>query len=287
MRDDAVTVAALLDAAAARLGDTLGLARREARLEARALAAFAWKVPPAWTLAHDTDLPDPSRRAAFTALLAARLAGRPLAYLTGQREFYGRDFMVTPDVLIPRPDTELLIDLALARLPANTTGHVLDLGTGSGCLAITLACERPAARVTAVDRSPAALAVARGNAGRCGANVEFLESDWFTGLAGRRFDLVVANPPYIAAADPHLAHGDVRHEPLAALVSGPDGLDDLTQLIQAAARHLEPGGSLLLEHGWNQAVAVRARLTATGYGGVKSWNDLAGIARVSGGHMSK
>jgi release factor glutamine methyltransferase len=287
VRREAATVAGLLDDATARLATALSLDKREARLEARVLAAFAWDVSPAWLIAHDSDAPASDQIAAFDRLLTRRLAGEPVAYLTGTREFYGRPFLVSPDVLIPRPETELLVELALARMPRDRAVDVLDLGTGSGCIAITLALERPLARVTAVDRSSGALAVARRNAGRLDADVEFLASDWFAALAGRRFDLIVGNPPYIAAADPHLARGDVRFEPLTALAAGRDGLDDLRRLTAAACVHLKPGGTVLLEHGYDQADAVRTLLQACGIAQPQSWNDLAGIARVSGGKLSE
>ncbi|MBC2738971.1 peptide chain release factor N(5)-glutamine methyltransferase [Thiobacillus sp.] len=287
MACEAATVASLLDDAATRIGATLGLDTREARLEARVLAAFAWGVAPAWLIAHDTDLPDQAQLAQFRTLLARRLVGEPIAYLTGAREFYGRSFRVSPDVLIPRPDTELLVERALAHMPGDQAVEVLDLGTGSGCIAITLALERPLARVTAVDRSDAALAAAKNNGSILNASVEFLTSDWFSALAGRRFDLIVGNPPYIAAADPHLARGDVRFEPLSALASGPDGLDDLRRLIAAAPGHLKPGGVLLVEHGYDQANAVQALLQAAGFSHPQSWPDLSSIYRVSGGNLSE
>jgi release factor glutamine methyltransferase len=281
------TVAALLDAAAARLGTALGLDRREARLETKTLAAFAWRVASAWLIAHDRDAVETDRVTRFEALLARRLAGEPVAYITGVREFYGRPFRVTPAVLIPRPDTELLVEQALARLPPEAPCAVLDLGTGSGCIAVTLALERPNARVSAVDRAADALAIARENAARLGAAVEWLAGDWFGALDGRRFDIIVGNPPYVAANDPHLARGDVRFEPAGALASGADGLDDLRHLITHAPRHLQAGGSLLLEHGYDQAEAVRACLAAHAYTDIASWTDLAGIARVSGGKLSE
>jgi release factor glutamine methyltransferase len=283
----AATVAGLLDEATARIAAALGLEKREARLEARVLAAFAWNVSPAWMIAHDTDALNEGQATQFEALLGRRLAGEPIAYLTGTREFYGRPFQVSPDVLIPRPDTELLVELALARLPPEQPMEVLDLGTGSGCIAITLALERPLARVTAVDRSVDALAIAQHNADKLNARVDFLTSDWFGALAERRFDLIVGNPPYIAAADPHLARGDVRFEPLTALAAGHDGLDDLRQLTATACAHLKPGGTLLLEHGYDQAGAVRALLLDNGIPHPQSWADLAGIARVSGGNLSE
>jgi release factor glutamine methyltransferase len=266
---------------------TLGLGKREARLEARVLAAFAWNVSPAWLIAHDTDLLSDAQTAQFQMLLSRRLAGEPVAYLTGTREFYGRPFQVSPAVLIPRSDTELLVELALVRIPADQPSEVLDLGTGSGCIAITLALERPLARVTAVDRSTAALAIAQRNADTLNAHVEFLTSDWFAALAGRQFDLIVSNPPYIAATDPHLARGDLRFEPLSALAAGTDGLDDLRRLTSAACAHLKPGGTLLLEHGYDQADLVRELLRMNGIGHPQSWTDLAGILRVSGGERSE
>lgn len=287
MARGATTVASLLDDATTRIGAALGLETREARLEARVLAAFAWDVAPAWLIAHDTDLPDRTQLAQFSTLLARRLVGEPIAYLTGTREFYGRSFRVSPDVLIPRPDTELLVERTLAHMPGDQAVEVLDLGTGSGCIAITLALERPLARVTAVDRSDAALAAAKHNGSILNAPVEFLTSDWFSALAGRRFDLIVGNPPYIAAADPHLARGDVRFEPLSALAAGPDGLDDLRRLIAAAPGHLKPGGALLVEHGYDQANAVLALLQAAGFPHPQSWPDLSSIYRVSGGNLSE
>ncbi len=287
MRDKVARVADLLDDASARIAATLGLEKREARLEARVLATFAWDVAPAWLIAHDTDTLTEGQATQFTVLLSRRLSGEPVAHLTGTREFYGRSFQVSPDVLIPRPDTELLVDLALARIPPDRAMEVLDLGTGSGCIAITLALERPRAHITAVDRSAAALAVARLNASLLNARVELLDSDWFAALAGRRFDLIVGNPPYIAAADPHLTRGDVRHEPLSALAAGTDGLEDLRKLAAAAGTHLQPGGTLLLEHGYDQADAVLALLQAAGFRHAQSWPDLSGIRRVSGGDLSE
>jgi len=276
-------VADSLAAASHQLAAALGLEKREARLEARVLAAFAWNVSPAWLIAHDTDPLSDAHVAAFETVLTRRLEGVPIAYLVGAREFYGRPFLVSADVLIPRPDTELLVERALARIPSDQAVDVLDLGTGSGCIAITLALERPLARVTAADRSAAALAIARRNADILNARVEFLSSDWFAALAGRRFDLIVSNPPYVAAADPHLARGDVRFEPLTALAAGHDGLDDLRRLIRAAFAHLKPGGSLLLEHGYDQADAVVELLRQHGFEQTCTLRDLAGLDRVSGG----
>lgn len=279
----AATVSALLDDATARITVALSLDLRDARLDARVLAAHVLGVEAAWLVAHDTDAVSEIHQHTYENLVLRRIAGEPVAYLTGVREFYGRAFQVTPAVLIPRPDTELLIELALQRLPAEQPLRVLDLGTGSGCIAISLAKERPCARVTAVDRMADALAIAQANAVTHQASVEWLLGDWFSPLTGRQFDLIVSNPPYIAENDPHLAQGDVRSEPGTALVSGPMGLDDIRQIIIKARAHLAPGGQLLLEHGYNQDAAVRALLNTAGYRATESWRDLSDTPRVSGG----
>ena len=219
----------------------------------------------------------------FHHLVERRAAGEPIAYLTEVREFYGRNFTVTPSVLIPRPDTELLVELALAHADSEAPIHILDLGTGSGILAITLALELPAADITAVDRMHDALDIAMLNAAHLNAPVTFILSDWFSGLGGLRFQLIVANPPYIAASDPHLEQGDLRFEPASALASGPAGLDDLIEIITQAPHFLEPRGWLFVEHGYDQAYAVRSLLTDAGFCAITSWKDLAGIERVSGG----
>jgi release factor glutamine methyltransferase len=219
----------------------------------------------------------------FRALVERREAGEPVAYLTGEREFYGQPFIVTPAVLIPRPDTELLVELALAHFGDKPRSRVLDLGTGSGALAVSLALELPEADVTAVDRSREALLVAMANAARLGASVSFVLGDWFSALGGDRYQLIVANPPYVAASDPHLDEGDVRFEPSTALAAGPEGLDDLAEIAAAAPGHLDAGGWLFMEHGYDQAVAVRGLLTDAGFAAIASWKDLAGIERVSGG----
>lgn len=219
--------------------------------------------------------------AALNALVARRVAGEPIAYIVGKREFFGLDFRVTDAVLIPRPDTELLVELALERLAPGAA--LLDMGTGSGAIAVAIAHTRPDARVSALDASAAALEIARANAAAHGAAVRFLHSDWFAALAGERFDLIVSNPPYIAGGDLHLAQGDLRFEPVAALTDHADGLSDLRKIVAGAAPHLAPGGTLLLEHGYDQAAQVRDLLAAQGYQQVQSWRDLAGIERVSGG----
>ena len=224
--------------------------------------------------------------ARLDALVARRLQGEPIAYIVGTREFFGLDFAVSDAVLIPRPDTELIVELALERLPQAMPARLLDMGTGSGAIAVAVAHTRPDARVTALDVSAAALDVARGNAAANGAQVRFLQSDWFAALdAAERFEVIASNPPYIASGDVHLSQGDLRFEPVGALTDHADGLAALRILIDGAPAHLVDGGWLLLEHGYDQAAAVRALLAARGYGDVRSWQDLAGIERVSGGRF--
>ncbi len=219
--------------------------------------------------------------AALNALVARRQRGEPIAYIVGKREFFGLNFAVNEAVLIPRPDTELLVELALERMAPRA--RVLDMGTGSGAIAVALAHTRSDAAVTALDVSADALAVARANAISNGAGVRFLQSDWFAALQGERFDVIVSNPPYIRADDEHLAQGDLRFEPRGALTDHADGLSALRIIVDGGAAHLEPGGWLLMEHGYDQAADVRALLERTGYTTVASWCDLAGIERVSGG----
>jgi release factor glutamine methyltransferase len=219
--------------------------------------------------------------AQLAALVERRLAGEPIAYIVGQREFYGLPFRVTPAVLIPRPDTELIVELSLERLAPRA--RMLDMGTGSGAIAVAVAHTRPDAQVTALDLSDEALAVARANAAANGAQVRFLRSDWFGALEGDSFDLIASNPPYIASGDEHLEQGDLRFEPSGALTDFADGLSALRTIIQGAPAHLLQGGWLLLEHGYDQAAAVRTLLLQAGYAEVQSWQDLSGIERVSGG----
>lgn len=221
----------------------------------------------------------------LAALVARRLAGEPVAYLIGQREFYGLPFEVDAAVLIPRPETELLVELALARL-APGPASVLDMGTGSGAIAVALAHSRPELHVSALDASVAALDVARRNASRNGVDVQFLHSDWYGALGSSCFDMIVSNPPYIAAGDAHLEQGDLRFEPRGALTDHADGLQALRRIVAGAAHHLAPQGWLLLEHGYDQSGAVRALLEQQHYSEVQSWSDLAGIERVSGGRST-
>jgi release factor glutamine methyltransferase len=275
------SVARLLDEAAARLAD-----HGEARREAHILLGHALGVSRAWLAAHDRTPVDPAHAAVFGTLLERRRSGEPVAYLLGTREFYGLNFRVTPDVLIPRPDTEVLIDAALEKLPAKGHAEVLDLGTGCGCIAVALAHARPELRVTAVDVSAAALDIARQNARTNGVRVNFAQTRWYDGLDGRRFDMIVSNPPYVASNDPHLGQGDLRYEPAVALVSGDDGLADIRSIVRGAPEHLHSRGWLLLEHGHDQAEPSRDLLRDTGFGEEFSRLDIAGLARVAGGRLT-
>lgn len=233
--------------------------------------------PRGWLFAHADDVLDTQTVADYAALIERRANGEPVAYLTGRRGFWRFDLQVSDATLIPRPETELLVELALQRLPESNALRVADLGTGSGAIALALACERANARVIAVDVSPAALAVARANADALDfGNVEFRLGDWFAPLAGERFDLIASNPPYIETGDPHLAQGDLRYEPAGALASGADGLDAIRIIARDAPAHLRAGGWLLIEHGWEQGEAVRALLIAAGLIDAathKDWED--------------
>ena len=237
-----------------------------------------------WLLSHDDAPLPPTLATDLEALLQRRLAGEPLAYLTGHKEFFGLDLQVDAHVLVPRPDTETLVNWALELLAGQQ--RVLDLGTGSGAIALALKASQPTLNVQATDFSAAALAVAQANAQRLNLDVSFHQGSWFTALPERdaRFDCIVSNPPYIAERDPHLAA--LQFEPAQALTSGPDGLDDLRQISSQANKHLAPGGWLLLEHGYDQAQAARNLLTAAGFVQVQSRCDLAGIERCSGGQFN-
>lgn len=274
------TVGELLEDGLRNLADPV-----EARREAQILLGHVLGVSRAWLAAHRDEPATAASAAIFRELVQRRRAGEPVAYLLGRREFYGLDFRVTPDVLIPRADTETLIDAALEKLTLHASADVLDLGTGSGCVAITIAHERPAASVTAVEVSAAALCIARENAETIGVDVEFVQATWFDGLAGRRFDLIVSNPPYVAQGDPHLQQGDLRFEPVAALASGKDGLDDIRIIVAAAPAYLRAGGWLLFEHGHDQAGASRDLLLNAGFGDLTSRADIAGLPRVAGGRL--
>jgi len=252
------------------------------RTEARLLLASVLGVPIESLVARPEQAVGDAASAHFAALATRRSLGEPVAYLLGEKEFHGRRFTVSPAVLVPRPETELLVELALARLRSRSAPRVLDLGTGSGCIAVTLALECPQADVVAVDRSADALAVAQANARRLGATVEFAQGDWYHAVDGR-FDLVVANPPYVAAADPHLR--ELRHEPQHALVAGADGLADLRRIVTGAPARLTSGGSLAVEHGHDQAASLRELLAQAGFVDVETHRDLAGIERVCTGAL--
>ena len=257
-------------------------------LEARMLAERALDETAAGIAANLRQPVSTTAQAPFDALAVRRQRGEPIAYILGEREFYGRRFIVTPDVLIPRPDTELLCEAVLERLSgfdAGRSASILDLGTGSGAIALTLACERPDARITAADVSPFALAVARRNAARLGVadRVRLLDSDWFAALANERFDIIVGNPPYIGEQDTHLTEGDLRFEPRLALAAGATGMEAIDVIARDAPSHLQCGGWLLLEHGWQQGALCRKALSTNGFTDVVSLLDLAGRTRVSGG----
>ncbi len=235
-----------------------------------------------WLYAHGDDELSAEESARFDALISERVRGVPVAYLIGSRGFWSMDLAVSSDVLIPRPETELLVELGLQRIPADADTNIADLGTGSGAIALALATERPGARVIACDASAAALAVARANAQRLGlANVRFAQGDWFAAVGDARFSLIASNPPYIAVGDAHLGRGDLRYEPALALSSGADGLDAIRKIISDASNHLLDGGWLLLEHGWDQGEAVRALLNAAGFAEVATHRDLGDRDRVS------
>lgn len=256
------------------------------RIDAEHLLAHCLQQTRAWLYAHADQAVDATQADAYAGLVKRRMGGEPVAYLTGVRGFWSLELQVSPDTLVPRPETELLVELALGRLPAEAAVQVLDLGTGSGAIALAIASERPLARITGVDASSAALDVAAGNGRRLGlANAVFEPGDWYGGLDGRRYDVIVSNPPYIAVGDPHLDEGDLRFEPPAALSSGPDGLDAIRTIVAGAPAHLAPGGYLLLEHGWTQGAAVRGLLAEAGFGAIETARDLEERERVSIGKM--
>ena len=269
-------IQSLLDSASAALPDS-----PSARLDAELLLAAALGKPRSYLRTWPEREPQAGQLSAFAAMLERRRAGEPVAYILGHQGFWSLDLEVAPHTLIPRPDTELLVETALQLAPA-TPRRVLDLGTGSGAIALALASERGGWQVTGVDRIAEAVELAERNRQRLQLhNAQFRQSSWFAALAGERFDLIVSNPPYIAADDRHLGEGDVRFEPASALVAGADGLDDIRQIIAQAPQHLATGGWLLLEHGYDQAEAVRDLLAAAGFAAVESRRDLGGHQRIS------
>jgi release factor glutamine methyltransferase len=287
-----------------QLEAVLNIDSSSARIEVQCLLQAVLQVNRAWLLTHSEQLLSDEQTSRLSALYKRRLNGEPIAYLLEEREFYGLTFKVSPATLIPRPETELLVDLALQRIPSPPTPlphageggrqagrgkkfRILDLGTGSGAIALSIAHARPDAEVVAVDASIAALEVAQFNTRRLNlGNVRLLHGDWFSALKGESFDMIVSNPPYIAAGDVHLAQGDVRFEPRAALISGTDGLDDIRHICTQAKAHLGPNGWLIFEHGYDQAARVRALLKQSGLEEIFSARDLSGIERVSGGQMN-
>lgn len=276
------TIRVLLAEAQSALCQHLGLQSREARIEAQLLLQSVLGVNHAWLLAHETDILEENIHAAYKALIQRRLNGEPIAYILGKREFYGLEFEVTPATLIPRPDTETLVEAALAKIPADTPFNILDLGTGTGAIALAIAHQRPQSNITAVDASEAALAVANKNRKKLNiTNTEFLLSDWYAALVDKKFDVIVSNPPYIESGDVHLQEGDLRFEPISALASGTDGLDDIRRIVSGAPAHLSSGGWLMLEHGYNQASKVAALMQKNGFSDIFHAQDLAEIDRVT------
>ena len=277
----------LLKEAQHSLSLKLAIDADEASVDVRLLLQQVLNVNHAWLISHPDDALSADKINVFNTLLERRLAGEPMAYILGQREFYGLNLKTTSATLIPRPDTEVLVESALAKIPTGTPTNVLDLGTGSGAIALAIASERPLANITAVDFSEEALQVAQENAASLNLNhVAFVQSSWFDALANRKFDLIVSNPPYIAKDDVHLQQGDLRFEPITALVSGKDGLDDIRVIVANAPQHLNQNGWLMLEHGYDQADAVSRLLADIGFTQVSHALDLAGIQRVTMGCWS-
>jgi release factor glutamine methyltransferase len=254
--------------------------------EANLLLQHVLDVNRAWLISHENEFLTPENEALFEDLVSKRMAGKPIAYILGEREFYGLKLKVTPDTLIPRPDTETLVEAALEKLPKNQLSSILDLGTGTGAIALAIANNRPLAHITAVDASESALKVAQENAQNLNiSNVTFLPSYWFEALSNQSFDMIVSNPPYIEDHDPHLSQGDLRFEPRAALASGIDGLDDIRHIIDQAPRYLKTNGWLMLEHGYNQAERIANVLKQAEFIEVQHVQDLAGIQRVTLGQL--
>lgn len=271
------------------VGELLRLAMQhlscdDARLESELLLAQVLCKSRAWLYAHQDACLTSLQQQAFIKLLQARARGEPMAYLIGQREFWSLTLSVTPDVLIPRHDTECLVTLALSHIPVQTEWMIADLGTGTGAIALALAKERPQANIVATDVSEAALVVAKANAHQLGlSNIQFAQGDWYAALGQQHFDLIVSNPPYIATDDPHLEAGDLCFEPHLALVSGTDGLDAIRKLVSCAPDYLKPQGWFLVEHGWQQAAQARHLLHEVGFSHIMTHQDLEGRDRVTGG----
>ena len=287
------TITQLIQSSQTKLNIRLNLSPKEAKFEAQLLLLHALNKKRAWLIAHENDSIHTDVEIEFKTLLNRRLNGEPIAYILGYREFYGLHLKVTPHTLIPRPDTETLVEAALSKISPNTlhstsvqTKSILDLGTGSGAIALAIAKNCSFANVIAVDASQSALNIAIENAKNLTLNnVQFLLSDWFKALNGKKFDLIVSNPPYIEANDAHLKQGDLRFEPESALASGSDGLKDIRQIIHTAPSHLNTNGWLMLEHGYNQASAVAALFKRAGFAEISHVLDLGGIERVTIGQL--
>jgi release factor glutamine methyltransferase len=268
--------------AQAQLSDAPMLDAVDARYESQLLLQHALKVNRAWLIAHEHDELAAETQCAFDSLIQRRIGGEPIAYILGRREFYGLNLAVTPATLIPRPDTEILVDIALEKIPANLPTQVLDLGTGTGAIALAIAQQRPQAQVTGVDASKPALEVAIFNSQQLHiTNSYFALSDWFSNLNDTRFDVIVSNPPYIEEADTHLKQGDLRFEPISALASGADGLDDIRIIMNNCLIHLKPQGWLMFEHGYNQAEPVSELMSQAGLVNIETFKDLGGNNRVT------
>jgi release factor glutamine methyltransferase len=262
----------------------LGLESIEASLEANLLCQHALSVNRAWLIGHESDALEDSQQIAFETMVKRRLNGEPIAYILGFREFYGLPLKTSPATLIPRSDTETLVEAAFEKIPQNANFNLLDLGTGTGAVALAIAKNRPSCNVTAVDVSTDALSVALENMQALQLhNVSLIESNWFSAFKDERFDVILSNPPYIAQDDPHLKLGDLRFEPISALASGVDGLDDIRKIIDEAPKYLNPNGWLMMEHGYDQADAVATLLQARGFKKIEHAKDIAGTQRVTFG----
>ena len=273
--------------AVSQLSLRLSIGKGDAQFEVSLLLQHVLNVNRAWLMAHDEDHLTYYQQESFDRLLLLRLEGEPVAYILGRREFYGLQLKVSPATLSPRPDTETLVEAALQKTPVDVPWDILDLGTGTGAVALAIAKQRPKSNVIGVDASAEALVVAIENAQSLGlTNAHFLKSDWFSDLVGQRFEVIVSNPPYIAEGDSHLTQGDLRFEPRSALVSGVDGLDDIRRIIQDAPNYLKPNGWLMLEHGYDQAQSVATLLKGNGFSQIDHAQDLAGTLRVTFGSIA-
>jgi release factor glutamine methyltransferase len=265
-----------------RIIEQLSLEANEAKFEAQLLLQNALNVNRAWLIAHESDALQDNVKTSFESLLARRLLGEPIAYIFGYREFFGLNLIVSPDTLIPRPDTETLVEAALNRIPTDVRYSVLDLGTGTGAVALAIAKHRPEAQVMAIDASSTALDIAKRNATQLAlTNIDLRLSNWFSALEGERFHLIVSNPPYIEQHDTHLTQGDLRFEPISALASGADGLDDIREIIDNCLLHMQPQGWLMLEHGYNQAHLVTDLMAQAGLVAIETIQDFGGNNRVT------